>query len=66
MKGFFVNSYDNYDEGKQHHLIGLECPKVRKVMADHLGLPVLDQSLKEAFSPRFVNCQPTQIVLLST
>lgn len=25
--------------------------RVRKVMADHLGLPVLDQSLKEAFSP---------------
>ena len=30
-------------------------PQVRKVMADHLGLPVLDQSLKEAFSPRFVD-----------
>ena len=41
-------------------------PQVRQVMADHLGLPVLDQSLKEAFSPRFVNCQPTQVVLLST
>ena len=28
--------------------------QVRQIMADHLKLPVVDQSLKEAFSPRFV------------
>ena len=31
LKVCFVNFYDNHDEGQQHHLIGLECPRFVKL-----------------------------------